>query len=136
MSGCGNPHRAAWPARTMYESRGCACQRFGTEILQPRHVADRRVEPDVEIFPRGIRNLEAEIGSVTRDVPVLEPGVEPLGELVCHFRLYMAHLGDVRVQPFAQPGLKIAELEEIMLRVFLHRRHAGEYRDRIFQISR
>src|SRR5262249_43259309 len=45
------------------------------------HVADWSVEPDVEVPARMARDLEAEIGRVAGDVPVLEAGGEPLYEL-------------------------------------------------------
>ena len=42
------------------------------ERLEGTHVADRRVEPDVKIFARGIGNSKTEIRRVTRDIPVAE----------------------------------------------------------------
>ena len=36
------------------------------EVLEAGHVADRRVEPDVEVLARRVRDLEAEVGRVAR----------------------------------------------------------------------
>src|SRR5690606_31262852 len=47
------------------------------EIQEACHVADRRIEPDVEELTRLAGDLEAEIGRVARDVPVLEAGAKP-----------------------------------------------------------
>ena len=46
------------------------------------HVADGRVEPDVEVLVLVAGDLEAEIGRVAGDVPAAEGLVEPLQELV------------------------------------------------------
>ena len=53
--------------------------------LQAAQVADRRIQPDVEVLAGVPGNLEAEVGRVTRDVPVRG----------CHLRL----------EPFLQLGL-------------------------------
>jgi hypothetical protein len=39
-------------------------------VLQAGQVADRRVQPDVEELARCIRNRDAEVGRVARDIPV------------------------------------------------------------------
>ncbi len=51
------------------------------EVEKAREIADRRVEPDVEVLAGFAGNLEAEIRRVAGDVPVLEARCEPLGEL-------------------------------------------------------
>ena len=106
------------------------------QVLETCHVADRRIQPHVEILSRGIRNLEAEIRSVARDVPVLEAGGEPFVELVRHFRLYVAGIGDVRKQIAAQLVFEVAELEEVMFGFFGDRRHARQRRHGILQFGR
>ena len=109
------------------------------QVLEAGHVADRRVEPDVEILARRVGDLEAEIGRVARDVPVLQPRVEPLVELVGDLGLHV-HVAVVlvlaRKQPHPQEVLEIAELEKEVLRFLLHWRHAGEHRHRILQLGR
>ena len=51
------------------------------EIPETRGVADRRIKPDVEILVVGARNAKAEIRRITRNIPVLQTGLEPLLEL-------------------------------------------------------
>src|SRR3989338_5533482 len=68
----------------------------GAHVSEARHVADGRVEPDVEVLARGIGNLEAEVGRVARDVPVPETGVEPFVEFVRYLRLHVSRRGDFR----------------------------------------
>ena len=46
-------------------------------VLQRGEVADRRIEPDVEVLARRIRDLDAEVGRVARDVPVAEAACRP-----------------------------------------------------------
>ena len=41
------------------------------ERLQTAEVTDRRIEPDIEILAGIAGDLEAEVGRVARDVPVL-----------------------------------------------------------------
>src|SRR5580692_1594664 len=41
-----------------------------TQLREARQISDRRIEPDVEILARRVRNLEAEVRRVARDVPV------------------------------------------------------------------
>ena len=41
-------------------------------LLERRQIADRRVEPDVEVFARRVRDLDAEVRRIARDVPVVE----------------------------------------------------------------
>ena len=110
---------------------------FEGEILAPvaqrleaRHVADRGVQPDIEILARRIGNLEAEIGRVARDVPVRQAGLEPFIELVAHRRLQRA-----AIDPVPQHGLEVSELEKIVLRLALHRDRAGEGGNRVLEIA-
>ena len=102
-----------------------------TKIAEAGHVADRRIQPDIEVLARRVGNLEAEVGCVTRDVPVVEPGLEPFVELVGDLGLNMT--GGV---PVLEHLLEITELEEQVLRVLLHRGRAGHRRHRVDQVGR
>ena len=42
------------------------------QVLQRRQVTDRRVEPDVEVLARRVGDLNAEVGRVAADVPVVQ----------------------------------------------------------------
>ncbi len=42
-----------------------------TEVLEARHVADWRIQPDIEVLARLIRNLETEVGRIAGDVPLV-----------------------------------------------------------------
>ena len=101
------------------------------QVGKARHIADRCIQPDIEILVFGARDLEAEIGRVAGDVPVLESGLEPFVELAGHGLLQMIAAG-----PVVQEGLEIGELEEIVFGVALDGRGAGEHRDRIDQFRR
>ena len=61
-------------------------------ILQRREVADRRVEPDIEVLARRIRDFNAEVRCVAADVPVAEARIafKPLARLVRDFLLQLA----------------------------------------------
>ncbi len=98
---------------------------------EARHVAYRRVEPDIEILARRAGNLEAEIGRVAADVPVRQAGGEPFLHLVGGLVLQRA-----RFRPFAQEGLAVAELEEMVLGIPVHRRRPRYCRQRILQVGR
>ena len=97
--------------------------------LETRHVADRRVEPDVEKLARRFGNLEPEIGRIARDVPVGEAGLEPLVQLVADRALQPAGSG-----PVPQEGFEVGQLEEIVLGVPRHRAGAADRRNRVDQV--
>ena len=76
----------------------------GVEVaLQRREVADRRVEPHVEVLARRVRDRDAEVRLVARDVPVGEAAVrrqlpvgvglaeQPFGRLVADLGLQTRH---------------------------------------------
>ena len=102
-------------------------------------IADRRIQPDIEVLARRIRNFEAEIRRVARDVPGLEARIQPFAQLGAHARM--------RVQPgfaFAARGvgqqcgqefLELAEFEEVVLGGAHFRPCAGHHRVRILQIG-
>src|SRR6188508_1673510 len=100
------------------------------EVEKARQVPDRRVEPDVEIFAGLARDLESEIGRITRDIPVTETRVEPLGELGGDGRLQAP-----RARPLAEHLLEGPEPKEEVLRFALHGPRPGEHRYRVDQIG-
>ncbi len=106
--------------------------------LQAREVADRRIEPDVEILARGIRDRDPEVRRVARDVPVGETFrrrrvAQPFQRLVRHFGLQPAVLRPA-AQEFDACGVR--EPEEVVLRGLEHRRCARQRRIRIPEIGR
>ena len=101
------------------------------EVLEAGHVADRRVQPDVEVLAGSVGNLEAEVRRVTRDVPLLEAAVQPFGELVGHRLLKGAAAG-----PLLEHGLEVRQLEEVVQRFLEHRGGAGDRRFRVLQFGR
>ncbi len=101
------------------------------QILEARHVADRRVQPDIEIFAGRAGNLEAEVGRVARDVPVAQAGVEPLVHLVGGLGLQVSGAGPDLEKGFARP-----QLEEVVLGVLAHRCGAGHGGHGIDQVGR
>ena len=111
---------------------------LAAQVLERTHVADRRIEPDVEILARRVGDLEAEIGCVARDVPVGELvfafRTKPFLHLVRRFRLQMAGFA----RPAAQEALaRIAgELEEVMIGISEFRRGTGDCGIRVFQFVR
>ncbi len=100
-------------------------------LQQAREIADRRVEPDVEVLVLLAGNLEAEVGRVAGDVPVAQPRAEPLGQLGRDGGLEPARAG-----PFAQHRLEVAELEEQVLGFPLHRRRAAHHGDGVDEVGR
>ena len=118
--------------------------RLGEVVLQRGQIADRRVQPDVEIFAWRVGDLDAEIRCVAADVPVGQAGrffnirvlvlLEPFLDLVEHLGLQAAR----GLRPVFEEGdaARIAQLEEVMLRAFHHRRGAGQHRERLDQFGR
>ena len=106
-------------------------------ILEAREIANRGVEPDIEIFAGRVGNRDAEIGRVARNVPVAERflgfAFEPLFSLVRDLRLQSAGF----VEPLLDEidALLVGQFEKVVLRRFHHRRCAGQRRIRIFQIG-
>ena len=101
------------------------------QVLEAGHVADRGVEPDVEVLAGFAGNLEAEVGGITADVPFLQFVVQPFVNLVGHGLLQGTTAG-----PLFQHGLKFRQLEEEVPGVLEHRGGAGDGRARIFQLGR
>ncbi len=100
------------------------------EILEAGHVADGRVQPDIEVLARGIGNLEAEVGRIAGDVPFLQAGVQPFGDLVGHRFLQGAAAG-----PALEHLGEVGKLEEEVLGFAQHRGRAGDGRLGILQFG-
>ena len=103
------------------------------QVAKAAHVSDRRVEPDVEVLARRARDLETEVRSVARDVPVGELPGQPFVELVRRFGLQTPCLA----RPFAQefPAARVTQPEEIVLGLLPDRRRTRYGRVRIFEIG-
>ncbi len=80
------------------------------EVLEAGHVADRRIEPDVEVFARLVGDFKAEIRRVAGDVPLLQTAVQPLGDLVGDGVLQRA-----AARPAFQHGVEGWQIEEEVL---------------------
>ena len=87
------------------------------QVPEAAHVPDRRVEPHVEVLPGHVRNLEPEVRSVARDVPVLQAGIEPLVELVGDLGLHRgAAVAPPAGEPPPQRRLEVRQAHEVVLR--------------------
>ncbi|CNT58407.1 Uncharacterised protein [Salmonella enterica subsp. enterica serovar Bovismorbificans] len=71
------------------------------QIFEGAHIANRRVQPDVEIFARRVRDFETKIRRVAGNVPLLQAGFKPLLHFVRHLLLQRAAAGP-RLQHFAE----------------------------------
>ncbi len=94
-----------------------------TEVSEARHVADGGVQPDVEELAGPVRDLETEVRGVPGDVPVFQPRLEPLFELVGNSRLNPLAPVCAAVpagHPVTQKTLEVAQLDEVMLGLPLH----------------
>src|SRR5580692_1724152 len=83
-----------------------------TELCKARQIADRRIKPDVKIFPGRVRNFEAEVGRVARNVPIPKTLREPFIQLAHDALLHRA-----TAHPGVQGLLECTEPEEIMFRI-------------------
>ncbi len=106
------------------------------QVLEAGVVADRRIQPHIEILAGRAGNLEAEVGRIARDIPVrqgggLAFGAQPFLHLVGRLRL-----GQVG-HPLAQEGFaaRVGQLEEVVRGGLAHRRGAGHHRVRVFQVG-
>src|SRR5215210_8723630 len=48
-----------------------------SKVFKAAEIADRRIEPDIEILAGCIRDLKTEVGRVARNVPIVEALLEP-----------------------------------------------------------
>ena len=101
------------------------------QIAKTRHVADRRVHPNIEELAFGTGNGKAEIRRVAADVPRLEATVEPLGKFVRHFRLHRA-----ACRPLLQKIGEAGQVHEIVFGLAQLRRGVRQHRARRTQIHR
>ena len=102
-----------------------------TQILERPHVANRRIQPDVEIFARRVRDFEAKVGRIAGDIPLLQTGFEPLLHFVRDLLLQRTAAGP-RLQHFAERR----QVEEEVLGVTHHRRRAGNHGFRFDKLGR
>ena len=93
-----------------------------------REVADRRVQPDVEVLARMAGDLEAEVGRVARDVPGAQAafGVEPFQQLGLDARAAATS----PASHSRRKSLEAADLEEEVLRLAQLRRRAADSTER------
>ena len=98
-------------------------------VLETGDIADRRIQPDIEILAGFAGNLEAKIGGVTADVPLLQPGVDPLAQFVCYLRLQA-----VRGQPCFEHALELGQLEKEVDGFLVDGLGTGDRRYRVDQV--
>ena len=112
---------------------------FAEVVLQRGQIANRRVQPDVEILARGVGNLNAEIGRVAADVPIAHLGFavfaggDPFGDFVEHLGLHRAAGGPL-LQKF--DAARVGQFEEEVVRGLEHRCGARECGIRVLQLGR
>jgi hypothetical protein len=109
--------------------------------LQRGEIANRSVQPDVEVLARRVRNRNAEVRRVAGNIPVLKLSTltEPLLILREHLRLHAGlAVSAIAARPLAQElhSLRIGELKEIVRGTAKLRLRAGENRIRIDELSR
>ena len=102
----------------------------GAEVLEAGHIADRCIQPDVEVLARLVGDLEAEVGRIAADIPFLQTGIQPFGDLVGHRILQGAAAG-----PLLEHGLEVRQLEEEVLGVAQFRHSAGNRRAWVLQLG-
>ena len=102
-----------------------------TEIFERRHVTDRRIQPNVEIFAFRIRNLETEIGCIAGNIPLLKTRFKPFLHFIYHFRLQRSG-----AQPVFQHCFKTWQIKEEVLGIFHYRSRTRHHRMRIDELCR
>ena len=58
------------------------------KLQETGKITNRCVEPDIKIFVIGIRNFESEVGSVARNVPILQSNIEPFLKFSHYILMY------------------------------------------------
>src|SRR5262245_20931230 len=81
-----------------------------TKFLGRSNIADRRIQPDVEILVGLTGNFEAKVGTVATHIPVTQALVEPGLDKIPHLWLQTPR----RTHPLTQKSLIGAEREEIV----------------------
>ena len=102
-----------------------------TQIFERRHITDRRIQPNVEIFAFRIRNLETKIWRIAGNIPLLKTRFKPFLHFVNHFRLQRSG-----AQPVFQHGFKTWQIKEEVLGIFHHRSRTRHHRMRIDEFRR
>ena len=114
------------------------------QVLETGHVADGRVQPDIEVFfVVAVGDAKAEVGRVAGDVPVAQAVGEPFLEFVGGFFLQAGDafaegggVGDLGGYPFLQFVGEFAELEKAVEGFARLRDGAGDGGARIFGVRR
>ncbi|MNB92829.1 hypothetical protein D3C75_399410 [compost metagenome] len=101
------------------------------QVLERTHVADWRIQPDVEIFARRVRDFEAEVRCIAGDIPLLQAGFKPLLHFVRHLLLQRAAAG-----PRLQHRAERRQVEEEVFGITHFRRRAGDHGLWLNQLSR
>ena len=101
------------------------------QVLEAGHVANGRVQPDVKILAGLVRDLEAEVGRITADIPLVQAAVEPLGDLVGNGFLQRA-----AARPLLEHVAEVLQTEEEVLGILQYWRGARDSRARVFQLGR
>ena len=100
-------------------------------VLEAGDVPDGGVQPYVEILAGFSRNLEAEVGCIPADVPLLQSRLGPLPQFIGYLGLQ-----SVRIKPGFQHVRQFGKLEEKVGRFLLHRFGAGDRGNRVDQVRR
>ena len=103
---------------------------FAAEVFEAGHIANRSVQPDVEILAGLVGDFKAEVRRIAGDVPLLQASIQPFGNLVGDGVLQGAAAG-----PGLQHGLEVRQLEEEVLGVAQHRHGAGDGRTWVLQFG-
>ncbi|VVM91438.1 hypothetical protein PS647_02842 [Pseudomonas fluorescens] len=106
-------------------------RRAVAQVLEAGHVTDRCIQPHVEVLARLVGDFKTEIRCIAGDVPLLQAGIQPFGDLVGDGILQGAAAG-----PGLQHLLEVWQLEEEVLGILEHRCGAGDRRLRILQVGR
>ncbi|SJC40708.1 Uncharacterised protein [Shigella sonnei] len=101
------------------------------QILEGTHVANRRVQPDVEIFARRVRNFKTEVRRIAGDIPLLQAGFKPFLHFVRHLLLQRAAAG-----PCLQHFAERRQIKEEVFGITHYRGSARNHRFRLDQFSR
>src|SRR3546814_20676217 len=106
-----------FPYATLFRSagRGVVVEVDAAQVaqgLEAGQVADRRIDPHIQVLARMARDLETEVGRLAVDVPGAPStfAIQPFLQLGLDPR----H-GQVAGQPFAQEALALADFQEGLL---------------------
>ncbi len=91
-------------------------------MFESGHIANWGVQPDIKVLAGFTGDLEAKIGRIATDIPVLQAGVEPFSKLVSDLILQGAAAG-----PRLQPVGEVRQGEEEVGGLLQHRFGAGDF---------